>query len=195
MTNFNIVFSTDCNDFCSIYNCPDDFPYRGRPARGIKLGDKYTVKQTFQMAFEVGGIQVADVIHNAMGYLMVSGRLKKLLKMHCNAEIEFLPFTLLNHKGRIAREDLVMANIVGTVDCVDLENTIGDPEEFYEKTFCEINKLELDLSKIKENLNLFRIASQPCTIIIREDLRGIFESEGITGIEYLELGSEVELLC
>lgn len=188
------IFSTEGNPkYCAIYDLPDDLKDPAGPAEGERVGSDHVDGQEFRMAKEVKGIQVPDVIDNALGYLMVGERMRDLLKAHATAEIEFLRFKLLNHKGRVASDRCYIINVLGTVDCVDLDRTEGTPHAILEGQLGRITRLFLDEKRIPKELNLFRISSRPRVLIIRDDLKKAVEKEGITGVGYLELGEAVEL--
>ena len=89
------------------------------------MGDSYPDGYKFSMSKDMPGIRVPDIINNALGYWMISKKLKELLEHNAAAEIEFLRFTLLNHKRRVSSDRCFIANLVGAVDCVDRERTVG----------------------------------------------------------------------
>lgn len=193
MTFHFILHDTDEPEQCAIYDFLDGFERIDMPARGIRMGAAYPSGIRFQMTADVPGMQVTDVLQNALNYLMVTARLKALLEEHAGVDIEFLPFTLLNHKGRVASKDCYIANVVGTVNCVDEARTTGRPSATTPGTYARITKLELDPQRIDPVRKLFRLASQPTTFIIRDDLRTVLEQEGVTGAQYLGLGEPVDL--
>lgn len=155
------------------------------------MEDSYPDGYKFSMSKDMPGIRVPDIINNALGYLMISAKLKELLEKLGTAEIEYLRFTLLNHKRRVASNQCFIANLVGTVDCVDRERTVGDLSALNPGQFSRIKNLFLQKDKIDPALNLFRIAALPKVIVIREDLKKELEGQGITGARYVELGAKL----
>ncbi|MFY2561075.1 imm11 family protein [Corallococcus terminator] len=193
MTSYFILSDTAEPEQCAIHDFLDAFERIDMPARGTRMGGAYPSGIRFQMTADVRGMQVTDVLQNALNYLMVTARLKALLEEHSGVDIEFLPFTLLNHKGRVASKECYIANVVGTVPCVDEARTEGRRSATKPGTYARITKLELDTQRIDPARKLFRIASQPTTLIIRDDLRSVLEQAGVTGAQYLELGESVDL--
>jgi hypothetical protein len=193
MATYFVLASAKAPEHCAIFDYLDPFEDIDLPAEGSRVGSRYPSGVRFQMAAEVAGLQVTDVLRNALGYLMISSKLKNLLEKHSTAEIEFLPFTLLNHKGRVAARECHIANVIGTVECVDLARTEGSPSEIDPGEMLRITRLHLLPERIVPARDLFRIASQPRTLLVREDLRQVLEAEGITGARFLALGEPVDL--
>ena len=179
-------------DHCSVLSAPPEMTDRFKAATGVRLGDAYA-SQTFCMADEVPGLLVGDFVHNALGFLMVRDRVRELLATHATAEIEWLPFRLLNHKGRVAEERAWIANVIGTCDCVDLARTTGTPKAGRPGQFLEITELHLDESRIDPQRNIFRIAARPRVVVVRDDLRAALEAAQTTGVRFAAMGEQVEL--
>lgn len=193
MGTYFVLVSERAPEHCAIFDYLDPFEDIDYPTEGVRVGSRYPSGIRFQMAPEVSGLQVTDVLRNALGYLMITARLRSLLERHATAEIEFLPFTLLNHKGRVAARECYIANVLGTEDCVDTDRTEGSRSEISPGEMLRITRLHLQPDRINPERNLFRIASQPRTLIVREDLRQVLEAEGVTGVRFLALGEPVDL--
>ena len=186
------VVGRDLNpENCAIYENPGELPNRHYPARGIRMADSYPAGYKFSMSSDVPGLIVPDVINNALGYFMTSAKLKELLAQRATVEIEYLRFTLLNHKGRVASDQCFIANPIGTVDCVDPERTEGRPDALNPGQYSRIKKLFLLDDKIPPSQNLFRIASLPSVLVIRDDLKKDMEAAGITGANFVAMGGKL----
>jgi len=193
MSEYAVLTTSNEPEHCAIYDFPKGYVDTAGPAEGERVGDDHTDGQAFRMAKEVPGLVVADLIRNALGYVICSGRMKAILAQHATADIEFLRITLLNHKGRTASDDCHIANILGAVDCVDRDRTEGREHPVVQGQMSSITRLFLDESRIPADANLFRIATRPRVVIVRDDLRSVFDREGMSGIGYLTLGSRVRL--
>jgi hypothetical protein len=178
---------------CAIWDYLDEFPDIENPAEGIPAVGAFPDEVRFQMSHQVPGLMIADLISNALGYLMVSSRGRSFLEANARAKIEYLRFTLLNHKARVASTDCYIANVLGTVDCVDRQRTKGDLSAVEPTEYLSISRLMLDPRRIPPDRDLFRIASQPQTLIVRDDLRATMEAMSLSGATFLDLGSDVDL--
>jgi Immunity protein family (Imm11) len=194
VASYSILREAIDDRYCGVYDYLDEFPDIENPAEGIPTADTFPDDVRFQMARETPGLLVADVINNAFGYLMVSAKGRAFLEKHVQgAKVEWLRFTLLNHKARVASTECWIANVLGTVDCVDTRRTTGEMSQVDPGEYMNITRLVLDPQRIPPNANLFRIASLPTVMIVRDDLRAAMEAEPLTGVEFLELDTDVDL--
>jgi hypothetical protein len=176
-----ILYHSKDDRYCGVLQRPSEMAVKSPPAKGIRAGDRYEGPQRFQMAPEIPGILVPDVIRN-------------VLEEHATAEIEYLPFNLLDHKGRVASDDCYLGNVLGTVDCVDMERSEGTVGETRKgPRFERLTKLFLREDAIDPERNIFRIAPMPPVIVVREDLKAALEEAEITGAEFFPMGAEVRI--
>lgn len=179
---------------CALYDLPEDNNELYRPARGIEMGELYTEPLTLQMASEASGIQVPDLVHNAFNYLMVSGRMRAVLEEHATGEIEFLPFILLDHKGKVAADDYSIANVLSQCDALDRERSDGHLKSGRRKEFQRLLEMALDHDQIGADLNIFRVSAMRKLVIVREDLRAALEQAELTGLNFYGEGEPVHIL-
>ncbi|MCP3163682.1 imm11 family protein [Myxococcus qinghaiensis] len=194
--NWFILEGDSTNEaFCQIWKFPTALPKFHRPSRGIAMGSEYPAGLRFQMAPEVKGNLIADVVPNALGYFMVSKRMKELLSQHATADIEYLPFSLLNTKGRVVADDLHIVNVLGTRDWADIDRSFGARRTSLEgeREFERIRRLYLRDDAVDPSTNLFRLGAMPKLILMREDLREHFERAGMTGAVFHGLGVKVDI--
>lgn len=192
MNNFYVITPELNMNYCGIYDMPgalDAHPDNYYPAAGIRVDGSFP--KEYAMSNDVPGIKIADLIQNALNYFMVSGRMKSLLEKYANAEIQFIRFTLLNHKGRKASDDCYIVNVIDTIDCVDTDRTEGEKDPVNKGRYMFLERLFLDHDKIDSECNIFRIASFPKVIVVREGLKQHLEQEGITCAEFSVMGSEI----
>ena len=97
------------------------------PALGNALGEAWPNGLEYRMAANAKGMEIADLIPNTLGYTIMSERLKTLIAERSKAKVEWLRFTLLNHKGRKAADNLWVANVLTVVDAIDRDRTVGEP--------------------------------------------------------------------
>jgi hypothetical protein len=185
---FSILSSIVDPRACAVYDLPDDLSHPMRLSLGERMDDLYPDDLEFRMAEEARGIRVPDLIHNALGFILVSARFEALLREHATGEIEFLPFTLRNHKGRIAGPGFLV-NPIGALDCADPTLTQGTPNPILPGQLMLIRHLVLDEARIPENRNFIRLSVSTETIAVRDDLRSTIEASGMTGVRFLDQGA------
>ncbi|ATB34081.1 hypothetical protein MEBOL_007582 [Melittangium boletus DSM 14713] len=158
------------------------------------MADRYPMGVRLDMAKRHRGLVVPDVIPNTILQYMVTGRLKTLLEKEAGVEIEFLPFMLYNHKGRVAAQDCFIANVIGTQDCADMTRTRGEKSIVSPGQFEALFLLYLTPDKIPADAKLFRPSVMPRLLIIRDDLRATLERSEITGIRYIAMGEKCRVV-
>ncbi|WP_395848306.1 imm11 family protein [Cystobacter fuscus] len=193
MSNYFMLEWDVLDGYCAIFDLPETMPKIHKPARGVRMGSEYPDGLRFRMAKEERGMKIADIIPNAVNYLMVSNRMKGILEQHSGAEIEFLRFVLLNHRGRVASEDCYIANVIGMLDCVDMERSEGDRDALKPDRFMYLRRLVLREDMLDPAAKLFRPTAAPRMMIVRRDLKEQFEKEGVTGATWYAVGSEVAI--
>jgi hypothetical protein len=177
---------------CAVYRLPDALPKPMRAAVGLPMVDQCPQDLELRMADEAPGIQIPDAIDNALGYLLVSGRLRALLEAETEPPIEFLPFRLIDHKGRVAADDTAIGNVLLTVDCIDRNRSRGIDNPLRPHEFMRLERLELRPDAIPRDVQIFRLATRPSVILIRDDLRAAMDAAGMR-VTYHELATEVYL--
>ena len=189
MHTYDILQPADDSRYGGVEDLPEDLQEKGwRITEGRRMAHRYPAGCSFQMGRLFPGIMVPDMINNLFQYWLVSKKLKALLAQEADVEIEFLPFTLLNHKGRIAAEECYIANVIGTEDCVDLERTEARLSHLEPGTFSRLFRLHLEGARVPDK-KLFRLRQMPHVMVVRDDLRAAFEAHDMSGMAFLPVGA------
>ncbi|MFY2562072.1 imm11 family protein [Corallococcus terminator] len=139
------------------------------------------------------GVKLSDSVPNLLGLLIVSEKLKTLLEKKASAQIEFLSIRLRNPKRRLVPNPYFIANVLGSIECVNLKKTkctwsAMDPDQMH-----RIKKLVLDEPRIGPEANLFRLKEELRVFVAREDLGMSIVDAKCTGMIFQDLddyGSE-----
>lgn len=153
---------------------------------GVSVKSWFPTDSVFQLDDD-HGIRLADSIPNTLNLLIVSEKLKQVLGEKSGADIEFLPVHIRNHKGRIVKEPYFIANILGSVECVDRERSRFRNSEIRPDQVFTFYRLALDASKIPTDAKLFRLKEQTDLVIIREDLGKDILRAGGDGMIFQEM--------
>jgi hypothetical protein len=193
MPTYSIILGANERQYCAITKRPSEMPEETNPKLGDRIGPAYVAPVEFHMSKLVNpqGLQIADVIHNAVGYLFVSARMKGLLADNAKGEIEFLPIRLMNHKGRLATDTCFIANVIGKHDCADRSQSKGIPSPTHDDRFITCDRLVLDDNKVPADVNIFRTALYPSYVLVRDDLRSRIEEAKMV-VRFLKAGEESE---
>lgn len=180
MLDCALLLPPDDDRYCVIHQQPGNLKNMALPSRGKSIVGLADDVRDYQMSKEAKGLQVADVIRNTFGYLMASERMKKAFESHVRgAQIEYLPFRLLNHKGRMAADPCFIVNVLGTVDCADKSLSRGVETAVYKGEFFIARRLVLVESRVPKDANVFRTSLFPPGIWVGGALRSAMEKQGM----------------
>lgn len=182
-------------EYCRIDTLPRPLDKKAwRAAEGERMGTEYPAGVRLEMSKRHRGLVIPEYIPNTVLMPMVTGKLKTLLEQESGAEIEFLPFALYNHKGRVADPECFIANVIGTREWADMTRTRGEKSIISPGTFEALHLLHLDSAKVDPQAKLFRLNIIPRFLIVRGDLRAAFEQHGIKGMKFTAMGERCRLV-
>lgn len=137
-------------------------------------------------------IKLPDNIYNLDRMVVVSRKLKKLVEDRKPLDTEFLPVTIVNHKGRVASEDYFIVNPYRIQECIELDKSDIDWNPIDAELISSCFELVIDKARIDPELLLFRPKHMPTIVMAREDLVKDIISGGFSGIHFVEI-DEFEL--
>lgn len=126
-----------------------------------------------------------DFQNNTLKLLVISSRCKTVLEAGPHANLEFLPISIINHRGKVASSDYYIANIIGSVDCMDRERSIFEADPLKPSVIGTCSRLVLQNDKIPDDVELFRLSNAPKTYIIKPSLKERLEAEGLKGAAFI----------
>jgi hypothetical protein len=131
-------------------------------------------------------IQLTDNLHGG-SYVVISQRLKERIAALAGAsQIEFLPVTVMNHKGRAASKDYFILNPVGSVNCIDIEASGAVWNAIDETDISHFERLVLKGSAVPPDVGMLRPMHRTRTILVRRPVADQLTSEGFTGLYFQE---------
>lgn len=153
----------------------DGFDYK--MSLGERIGDRYPDDPRIYLQPKSPGIELADLIGNTVGYLLVSSKMKALIESHDAGEVEYLPFTLYNHKNRVHSTDYWIINPVGTHDVLnreasDIRYVNGNPAE----DVVAVRTFVFKTTGLDGVPDLFRIPEDPKEYFVTERLARAFHA-------------------
>lgn len=155
-------------------------------AAGEPIGDSYPVDVRVQPSEEHTGIQLSSVLGNNFNYLIVSGAMKDVIAQHCpKVSIEYLPFTLLDHRGRVRSQEYFFVNPLGGIDGVDVK--ASDIKYHRSGAIVGIRKLVLDPEKLREAPAIFRLQQDLQFYVVNESLARALHEQGFTNVVLREV--------
>jgi hypothetical protein len=138
------------------------------------------------------GVRLGTLIGNTHDYLLLAKPAKECIEQACaGVRIEYVPFTLYNHKNRVHSADYFVINPIGAFACIhrqasDIKYFVkpGSPAD---GKILSIRRLVFDAGKVAAAPPLFRIEGQPRTYIINQALADTFKAKQFTNLELHEI--------
>lgn len=161
-----------------------------RLTEGVPMGEDFPPNAEFPIDPKWGDM-IADVVPNVFNVLIVSKRVRDILQSEDVSDVEYLQFVILDKKGRIKSKDYCVANLIGSVDCLDAANSVFKDDPMEKGQIIDIECLNIIKEKVPEDKKLFRLAQRRHLFIIRNDLLQRLQGDEITGLETYEMGSRV----
>lgn len=187
MSEYFILGPARDAEFCKVDMAPQDFPSMNPAKRGTSMADAWPESAEFRMEPRHAGLMVPDVVFNPHRCLMVTDRMRSFLHESIDTPVEYLRFTLINHKGRVADDSMWVVNLLDSVGCADMEKTRGSESPFYPGEIQNLRKLFIVEDELPTDRRAFRLKECPHTILVRADLRREIEEAGFSA-EFFALG-------
>ncbi len=111
--------------------------------------------------------------------LVFSSKLRDLVHILSVQNLEYYDLKIVNNKTGETHIDYKITNIIGCVDCVDLEKS--ELKFFDNGDIKRIRKLVLDKSKIPPDMKIFRLSNRKILTVVHESIKNVMLSAGITG--------------
>ena len=173
------------------YACVDETPENIDDAFEVGTGAscKALVRGTLRARFhgKHKGMKLDDFVDNPSRWILCSERARAVIAAECD-NVEVYPLELLDHKRTPVGAPYFFVQVLGTVDCVDLEKSIYKRDRAWAHLFLSVYKLVLREEAIPSDLKLFRLKEKPEDIIIRSDLVARLREAGATGFDLLDTG-------
>ncbi len=154
---------------------------RGRPLRSRLPKDvRYPMKPS-----RPRDTKLVDCVENAGLAVVVSKRVAEFLRTKKIPEVEYIPASIVNHKGRVASADYFIVNILAIQDCLDLARSNPTYNHINKVEIDRVEKLVLDEKKIDPTLPLFRMKNYYRHVLVGAKLAAEIAEQGFTGFELM----------
>ncbi|WP_158501650.1 imm11 family protein [Vitiosangium sp. GDMCC 1.1324] len=178
----------DDDSLCFLDNFVDGIePLSWRAAKGERFGKDYPKDAKIFMNKENPGIKLSPLLGTTCNMIVGSRDFKDAIEKHCKNEIEYLPFTLYDHRKRVHSRDYFIINPIGTFDCLDFKESIIEWDDEDPDEIIGIDKTVLDRKKMKDAPQFFRIDRAPSTYVLGLELAREFKARNFSNIFWAEL--------
>jgi hypothetical protein len=158
--------------------------------QGVSLAANPPAKLTMSMyADEPTNTVLPDYVQNMDRLLIVSPRLRAFLEAQQVNNVEYYPLEILDHKGKVASRDYVVAHLVNHIDCIDVAASgvkwMG--EGLATQRIFRMRSIVIDPARVPEDRSLFFPRYYDKHPILRRQLAEAIDKEGFTNLETVPL--------
>jgi hypothetical protein len=162
---------------------PDGGPADWRFAEGKPLAKEFPESATVRFSDNFpNGRRLLDFVNNISDVLIVSTRVREVFDAINIRNVEYLPITILNHRGKVAPGNYFIANVLGSEPAIDMEKSDVVASNL-DGEIATINNLVVDRESISSDAKLFRAATLKTLFFIREDALAALTARGVSGVK------------
>jgi len=149
---------------------------------GVSFAGRFPADATFRMSrsFKKDTRLVDDVI-NGSSVKVCSKRLTDFLRAQKLPHVEYLPVTILNHKGRVASTEYTVVNPVGLQDALDLKASGPHYNLIDKQSIDHVDKIVLAPARLEKGVRLFRLKGLTTPVLLDKALADAIAGEGFVG--------------
>ena len=157
----------DLNNGLSVASTfPSDVSYR----MSDRFPDDLLLSDNFKVAAQV-------LVSEALQLRLVSA-----LPEH---RLEFLPVSIINHKGRVASDRYFILHPLDVVDCIDIKKSKVSWNPLNKTEVMSSKGLVIDENAVPENLRMFRPRHWGGYIMLRPSLADELGEAGFSGLRFI----------
>jgi hypothetical protein len=130
---------------------------------------------------------LTDCLKNSSGELVVSESVVAYLRKAKVDHVEFLPVTVLDHRGRPVDERYTIVHPISPVECLNLEASQPQWNRIIPGQIRRVEKFVIDPARVDPQRILFRCAAYTEPKIVHRSLADGMKEAGFVGCEFVDL--------
>jgi hypothetical protein len=185
MKYFKLILH-DSNDNDVVVHCENTHGFEQYELKEGNFIENWNDNITFHFNLHDGNI-FTDYLANNLGWFIVSKKFQDLIK-RIEADVQFLPVNVVDFESKyqIEKDEYFIANVLGMVDALNLENSDYSVMDLDGKKIYSVRKYAVAEDKIN-NKNLFKLKEDEIPLFVSETFKQLVEESSITGCEFLEI--------
>ncbi len=136
---------------------------------------------------------LTDALTNVDMLIVASPRLKEIFEARAAPSLEYLPVTILDHRGLPAEPGYFILHPTDPVDCLEVDQCGVTRSSIDPSTIDDVERLVLDERRIPSDRLLFRPLGFPRAHLVRRDVAEEITRQGLTPIRWVELSDYPEI--
>lgn len=184
----SVLGDTNDDSLCTLFNSVEGIGLADVGLHtGERIGDRYPKDARIYMSKESPGIKLSSLLGNVKNFLIVSRDFKEAVEKLCGDKVEYLPFTLYDHRKRVCSKDYFILNPLGTFDCLDFKKSDIVWSDSDPNRIVHIKEHVLDRKKMKDAPQLFRIERDPTEYVVGVELAREIYDRDFTNVIWTKL--------
>jgi hypothetical protein len=160
----------------------ENVPRRLDLMRGVPFKDKFPAAAQYRMSKEhKKETGLNDDIPNTDSLKVCSSRLVEFLKKKNLKNVEYLPVSILNHKGKLASKEYFIVHPVLPQDALDADASQPSFNDINPEEIDSVARLVLNKRSLDPELRLFRLKAFFRPVLIEKKLADEIKGAGFVG--------------
>lgn len=150
--------------------------------RGVPFKDKFPTAAQYQMSKEhKKETGLNDDLPNTDSVKVCSARLVDFLKKKDLKNVEYLPVSILNHKGKLASKDYFIVHPIIPQDALDADASQPSFNDINPEEIDSVERLVLNKRRLDPELRLFRLKAFFNPVLTDKKLADEIKGAGFVG--------------
>jgi hypothetical protein len=133
-------------------------------------------------------VQLPDCVRNLQKALVVSKRFKEFVEATApSPHLEYLPVTIIDHKGKVASADYFVINPIPLQDCIDQQASDLMWNPIDPTLIASCTRMVIDEARIEPDMPVFRMKHYPSPLLVARSLANRIADAGFTGFDFGEV--------
>lgn len=142
------------------------------PEPAVRFSDDYPTRR-----------KVCDFMSTFFSAPIVSIKVKRILEEQGATNCEFIPLTLLDHKGKVASKEHFLLQVLGHVEAVDMERSQVVMNSILKDRIGNIEHLVLDPKAIPPGAVIFRLSRKRDEFLVNHATYEALTQAEVTGLK------------
>lgn len=156
--------------------------------RGTPLAAQFPKDALFRMSkSHKKNTKLIDDVANTDMLKICSARIVDFLKRRRLKNVEYLPVTILDHKGKVASRDYSIVHPIVLQDALDRKKSKPSYSPLLPEEIDEVETLVIDKARVDREVRLFRLEAFFFPVLLDRAIGEAMEEEGFAGPSFEEL--------
>jgi len=164
-----------------------------RLRQGVPLLDGFPSDVAFHMDPDFpNNLLLVDNLLNSDRAMVVSPTLRDWLEKRRIPKVEYLPVSIIDHRGRVASADYAIVHPIDPVDCIDRERSEFSESRITPGQISRFRKMVIDDGRVPADRQIIRLHGFWGATLVRADLVEALSAGRFSGLGFLPVSEYPE---